>query len=123
MSSAVIWTFLFFDEFLGKQDKYYNHQMVFSRRLIFGSLVAGAGGLLLSSTSFKAIETERVDASDLSGPIPTRSQQLSRIRGSTRENPFDLFIIGGGATGAGCALDAATRSKRLKFRPSSKVIH
>ncbi|XP_009999376.1 PREDICTED: glycerol-3-phosphate dehydrogenase, mitochondrial [Chaetura pelagica] len=37
---------------------------------------------------------------------PTREQQISALR-STDE--FDVLIIGGGATGCGCALDAVTR--------------
>src|SRR5688500_19680538 len=28
---------------------------------------------------------------------------------SARERPWDIIVIGGGATGAGCALDAASR--------------
>lgn len=35
----------------------------------------------------------------------TRSQALEKIAG----NPFDVCVIGGGATGAGCALDAQLR--------------
>ncbi|GBF94204.1 glycerol-3-phosphate dehydrogenase mitochondrial-like [Raphidocelis subcapitata] len=46
------------------------------------------------------------------GPLPTRAQQIARLRTGTRDNPFDVLIIGGGATGAGCALDAATRGFR-----------
>jgi heterodisulfide reductase subunit A-like polyferredoxin len=38
-------------------------------------------------------------------PLPTRAEQLK----SLREEQFDVFVIGGGATGTGCALDAATR--------------
>ena len=38
-------------------------------------------------------------------PLRTRAEQLQ----SLREESFDVFVIGGGATGAGCALDAATR--------------
>lgn len=37
--------------------------------------------------------------------LPSRKQQLN----SLREQPFDVLIIGGGATGAGVAVDAATR--------------
>jgi glycerol-3-phosphate dehydrogenase len=37
--------------------------------------------------------------------LRTRSEQLQ----SLRKEHFDVFVIGGGATGAGCALDAATR--------------
>ncbi|XP_030750431.1 glycerol-3-phosphate dehydrogenase, mitochondrial isoform X1 [Sitophilus oryzae] len=37
--------------------------------------------------------------------LPTRAEQLR----SLETDQFDIVIIGGGATGAGCALDAATR--------------
>ena len=37
--------------------------------------------------------------------LPTRKEQLRRLR----EDDFDVLVIGGGATGSGCALDAATR--------------
>ena len=37
--------------------------------------------------------------------LPTRKNQLQRLK----EDEFDVLVIGGGATGSGCALDAATR--------------
>lgn len=40
--------------------------------------------------------------------LPTREEQLSALR-NTEE--FDVLVVGGGATGSGCALDAVTRSK------------
>jgi glycerol-3-phosphate dehydrogenase len=36
-----------------------------------------------------------------------RTSSLERVRGRTE--PWDIVVIGGGATGAGCALDAASR--------------
>lgn len=39
--------------------------------------------------------------------LPSRQEQLSALR-STEE--FDVLVVGGGATGAGCALDAVTRN-------------
>ena len=36
-----------------------------------------------------------------------RIESLNRVRG--RKDPWDVVVIGGGATGVGCALDAATR--------------
>ncbi|XP_051569190.1 glycerol-3-phosphate dehydrogenase, mitochondrial-like isoform X1 [Myxocyprinus asiaticus] len=39
--------------------------------------------------------------------LPTREEQLSTLR-NTEE--FDVLVVGGGATGAGCALDAVTRN-------------
>lgn len=38
--------------------------------------------------------------------LPTRDELLDKL---SRTNQFDVLIIGGGATGTGCALDAATR--------------
>lgn len=40
--------------------------------------------------------------------LPSRQAQLVALQ-STEE--FDILVVGGGATGVGCALDAATRSK------------
>lgn len=39
--------------------------------------------------------------------LPPRSEQLRSLQSES----FDVLIIGGGATGAGCALDAVTRGK------------
>ena len=39
--------------------------------------------------------------------IPTRASQISDL--SSGKQVFDVLVIGGGATGAGAALDAATR--------------
>lgn len=37
--------------------------------------------------------------------LPTREDQLKTLK----SQDYDVLIIGGGATGAGCALDACTR--------------
>jgi len=39
-------------------------------------------------------------------PLPPRDEQIKSLQSGTE---FDVLIIGGGATGAGCALDAVTR--------------
>ena len=41
--------------------------------------------------------------------VPSRQEQLRKLANGSEHNPFDVLIIGGGATGAGCALDAVTR--------------
>lgn len=41
---------------------------------------------------------------------PKRPQQLANLSTGTKDYPFDVLIIGGGATGSGIAVDAATRS-------------
>lgn len=74
-----------------------------------GVLGAGAGGgYLLSNTALFATN-QADDSTVVLGPVPSRAQQLSRLQGSTRDQPFDLLIVGGGATGTGCAVDAVTR--------------
>lgn len=41
--------------------------------------------------------------------VPPRDEQIKRLRAATKDAPFDVLIIGGGATGTGCAVDAVTR--------------
>jgi glycerol-3-phosphate dehydrogenase len=59
-----------------------------------------------------------------------RSEALSRLA----DEPFDVLVVGGGITGAGCALDAATRGLRTALvergdfasgtsSKSSKLVH
>ncbi|XP_023349021.1 glycerol-3-phosphate dehydrogenase, mitochondrial isoform X1 [Eurytemora carolleeae] len=70
--------------------------------------VLGAGGILYS-TLLKQKKLE-VGAAELSrerpsGPLLSRAEQIQNLK--TKE--FDVLVIGGGATGSGCALDAVTR--------------
>ena len=43
------------------------------------------------------------------GRVPSRAEQFDRLVAGTREDPYDVLIVGGGATGSGCAVDAASR--------------
>ncbi|KAI5784736.1 FAD dependent oxidoreductase-domain-containing protein [Geopyxis carbonaria] len=43
-------------------------------------------------------------------PLPTRTEQLERLRA---DEEYDLVVIGGGATGVGIALDAASRGLKV----------
>lgn len=45
--------------------------------------------------------------------VPSRTVQEAALIGSSTANPLDILIIGGGATGCGVALDAATRGLRV----------
>lgn len=54
-----------------------------------------------------------MSAAELSGKklrakrtLPPRDEQIKSLQ---TEDEFDVLIIGGGATGAGCALDSVTR--------------
>uniref|UniRef100_A0ACD5YZ40 Uncharacterized protein n=1 Tax=Avena sativa TaxID=4498 RepID=A0ACD5YZ40_AVESA len=44
---------------------------------------------------------------------PPRSAQRAVLAGSTAAEPLDMLVVGGGATGCGVALDAATRGLRV----------
>lgn len=41
--------------------------------------------------------------------VPSRESQQSALMAASKANPLDVLVIGGGATGAGAALDAVTR--------------
>jgi len=45
--------------------------------------------------------------------IKSRLEQIQDLKRSNDEEEYDLLIIGGGATGAGIALDAATRGLKV----------
>jgi hypothetical protein len=82
-------------------------------RLMVHRYLAYAGYLLVGGTAIKAAQVLGGDKDartvDLADQVPTRQYQLSSLKKSTSERPFDLLIVGGGATGAGVAVDAATR--------------
>lgn len=88
---------------------------VFSRRTLIylsgGTAVATAGGywFLNSGPAYplSTLETRRPPAP---WTPPSRKQMLDAIRNGDR---LDMLIVGGGATGAGVAVDAATRGLRV----------
>ncbi|KAK8747350.1 hypothetical protein OTU49_016768, partial [Cherax quadricarinatus] len=86
------------------------------RRRMVGLGVAGAGAAVLAASYLYDDDQHtkrqfvRVTAAESlntrpTRPLPTRQQQLQ----SLSSDSFDVLIIGGGATGAGCALDAVSR--------------
>jgi len=96
------------------------HRRVLSRRsLVVASLTAGTvlgGGyhFLNSGPSYPppSKETRRPPPS---WTPPSRKEMLDALvqSGSDPEDQFDILVIGGGATGAGVAVDAATRGLRV----------
>lgn len=59
---------------------------------------------LLNDDAVK-VESHAINAVIEKGKVPSRDTMLQEAQ----TKKFDLLIIGGGATGAGIALDAATR--------------
>ncbi|KAK9849952.1 hypothetical protein WJX84_010898 [Apatococcus fuscideae] len=79
--------------------------------------VTGATGLALwQGYQFQTAQAEEQTAQavklQLAETLPSRKGQLQQLQTSTADKPFDVLIIGGGATGAGCALDAISRGLR-----------
>ncbi|GLT88834.1 hypothetical protein SLE2022_068430 [Rubroshorea leprosula] len=81
--------------------------------------VAGGGVILFSSVSANergggpALEAMRRRINDPTVLVPSRAVQESALIGASSANPLDILVIGGGATGSGVALDAATRGLRV----------
>lgn len=75
--------------------------------ILLGAGAAGATALALNVSS--ADSTVHVDLFD---PMPTRKELVATLAQAGKDNPYDVLIIGGGASGTGCALDAQTRGLR-----------
>ncbi|NXK39538.1 GPDM protein, partial [Piprites chloris] len=77
------------------------------------------------------VQVQAAEVVPVKNHLPTREQQILALQTSSE---FDVIVIGGGATGCGCALDAATRGlktallERYDFSSgtssrSTKLIH
>ncbi|SBS92130.1 FAD-dependent glycerol-3-phosphate dehydrogenase, putative, partial [Plasmodium ovale curtisi] len=62
------------------------------------------GGVYLLKVNFHKNMIDK-DVTYKYSPIASRSEMVNRLKA----NQYDILIIGGGATGAGLALDCATR--------------
>ncbi|XP_073124398.1 glycerol-3-phosphate dehydrogenase SDP6, mitochondrial isoform X2 [Henckelia pumila] len=67
----------------------------------------GTGGAVPAFADFKQKIADPFSA------VPSRAVQEAALIGSSTANPLDILVIGGGATGCGVALDAATRGLRV----------
>lgn len=90
------------------------------RRL--GAVAAVAGGAyytivsnprIASSDRGPALTDIKQKIADPFAVVPSRAVQESALIGSSAANPLDILVVGGGATGCGVALDAATRGLRV----------
>lgn len=78
-----------------------------------GAVALGAGAVGLGAWSLLHRTDEPGSAPTsallLTESVPPRKEHLRRLAEGTVDNPFDVLIVGGGATGTGCAVDATTR--------------
>ncbi|KAG6901140.1 hypothetical protein C0995_016582 [Termitomyces sp. Mi166 len=105
---------------------------VFSRRTLFfvtgGTAVAVGGGYwYLNSGPAYPQSTRETRRAPPPWTPPSRAEMLASLKASAKPHTgpdseeFDLLIVGGGATGAGVAVDAASRG--LKVALSTKLVH
>ena len=88
-------------------------------------LVIGGGYTYLNSGPAYPVSTKITRRPPPPWTPPTRSEMLKELKASgkitgvskgtssTQGEEFDLLIVGGGATGAGCAVDAASRGLKV----------
>ncbi|XP_076918241.1 glycerol-3-phosphate dehydrogenase SDP6, mitochondrial-like [Bidens hawaiensis] len=94
-----------------------------SVRVTAGALAVAVGGSHMTLRDTSVSSTDRGGGSSLTAlrrritdpaaAVPSRSVQETSLMGATSDNPLDILVIGGGATGCGVALDAATRGLRV----------
>ncbi|KAF5765571.1 putative glycerol-3-phosphate dehydrogenase [Helianthus annuus] len=59
------------------------------------------------------LETLRKKITDPTAVVPSRAAQYSSLAAASVDDPLDILVVGGGATGCGVALDAVTRGLRV----------
>ena len=72
----------------------------------FQVTTASISRLFVPEAHSESAPLSRIDYLD---KVPSRKEQLQKLASGNEHNPFDVLVIGGGATGTGCALDAVTR--------------
>ena len=72
----------------------------------FQGTTASISRLLVPEAHSESPPLSRIDYLE---KVPSRKEQVQKLAGGSEHNPFDVLVIGGGATGTGCALDAVTR--------------
>ena len=89
--------------------------MTFRRKLAYTAATAAGVSAIGGATLYNVLRP-RAYPGDNPKPItkppifptlPSRKQHLENLRNA--KDPFDVLVIGGGATGSGIALDAASR--------------
>ena len=103
-----------------------------SLRRLLGTGAVGAGVVAYAFSRSNVAEardistpTQMVPGAVVHAQMPSRAEQLNKLKQGTEAYPFDILIIGGGATGTGCAVDATTRCNLLHlyiFEPALPAV-
>lgn len=84
-----------------------------NRKLLAGSTAAvAATATYITLRQRQPVYAEHPKLPDVASfkKLPSRSQMLESMK---RGEEYDLVIVGGGATGSGCAVDAASRGLKV----------
>lgn len=90
------------------------HDNVYKRSIQLQERTSDMPNLLVRNRAFaEAIQEEEKNQnkSDFWLP-PSREEMIEKLK-DTQQEPYDLLIVGGGATGAGLSVDAATRGLKV----------
>lgn len=77
---------------------------------LLGAAVVGSSALVYKRTAADEFKKHEPYNPPAYQPPPSRSQIISKLKSGEE---YDILVVGGGATGAGVALDAATRGLRV----------
>ncbi|XP_039819076.1 glycerol-3-phosphate dehydrogenase SDP6, mitochondrial isoform X3 [Panicum virgatum] len=77
------------------------------------AVALAASSASASDPSAAALDAARQRVAQPGAAPPPRDAQRAALAGSTPAEPLDVLVVGGGATGCGAALDAATRGLRV----------
>ncbi|OAY70638.1 Glycerol-3-phosphate dehydrogenase SDP6, mitochondrial [Ananas comosus] len=99
--------------------------MAASRFKVLGALaIAASGGASWAAAEASGggggggggdggLKEARRRIADPAAAVPARGPQAAALEGASAASPLDVLVVGGGATGCGVALDAATRGLRV----------
>lgn len=92
-----------------------NYNNAYKRSIQLQERVSDMPNLLVRNRAFaEAIQEEEEKQSQRDFWLPpSREDMIKKLKESKEQEPFDLLIVGGGATGAGLSVDAATRGLKV----------
>jgi len=80
------------------------------KRLGYVTLGIGAVAMFVNQYPFLTTRSFPPQAiQPMNHDAPSRQENISKLRDTSQTHPYDVLVIGGGATGCGCALDATLR--------------
>ena len=93
-------------------------------QLVLGTAAIGSAGMAAALNYSTGATVDSAAAPPLlfdpGASVPSRAAQLAALQQGTKATPYDVLIIGGGATGTGAAVDAVSRCCPCQRRMSAR---